>query len=289
MLMSLSRNDACWCGSGQKYKKCHMKQDQLLEEKARKGYQIPDRNLIKTPEQVEGIRKAGHLTARILDMVGDKIKAGVSTDEINTWVHEMTVQHGAIPAPLNYKGYPKSTCTSINNVICHGIPGDTVLVEGDIVNVDVTCILNGYYGDASRMYMIGEVSDEARKLVQVARECMNIGINLAKSLNTTGDIGYAIEQHAKGHGFSVVRDFGGHGTGNDFHEDPFVQHYGSRKYGAVLVPGMVITIEPMVNAGAYKCRVLEDNWTVLTVDGKLSAQWEHTILVTEGEPEILTQ
>lgn len=283
-----SRNELCWCGSGQKYKKCHMKQDQILEEKARQGFQIPRRKLIKTREQIAGIRQAGYLTARILDMVGERIRAGVTTDEVNTWVHEMTIAAGAYPAPLNYKGFPKSTCTSINDVICHGIPGERILEEGDIVNVDVTSILNGYYGDASRMYMIGEVSPEARKLVEVARECTNIGIEMVKAFNTTGDIGYAIEQHALSHGYSVVRDFGGHGIGIEFHEDPFVQHYGSRKYGMVLVPGMVITVEPMVNTGAYQCRVMPDNWTTLTVDGGLSAQWEHTVLVTESGYEILT-
>lgn len=284
-----SRNELCWCGSGQKYKKCHLKLDQSLEEKARQGFQIPKRSLIKNAEQIAGIRQAGSLTARILDMVGEHIRAGITTDEINTWVHEMTVAHGAYPAPLNYKGYPKSTCTSINDVICHGIPGERVLLEGDIVNVDVTCILNGYYGDASRMYMIGEVSPEARRLVEVARECTRVGIEQVKSLNTTGDIGYAIEQHARAQGFSVVRDFGGHGIGLDFHEDPFVQHYGSRKYGMVLVPGMVITVEPMVNTGSYQCKVQADNWTVLTADGGLSAQWEHTVLVTEEGYDILTR
>lgn len=284
----ISRNDHCWCGSGLKYKKCHMEQDERLQELAEQGIPVPDRSMIKTEEQINGIREACQLSRKILDMVGEKIRAGVSTDEIDQWVHEFTVMHGAYPATLNYKGYPKSCCTSINEVICHGIPDDRILKEGDIVNVDVTSILNGYYGDTSRMYLIGEVDEEARRLVQVARECMDIGINQVKPFNRIGDIGYSIEQHAKAHGYSVVEDFGGHGVGLEFHEDPFVQHYGERDSGVVLVPNMVFTVEPMVNQGTHRLKILSDGWTTLTADGKLTAQWEHTVRVTADGAEILS-
>jgi methionyl aminopeptidase len=289
MIKKLSRNDLCWCGSGEKYKKCHMEQDLLLMDMKRKGCQIPPRKLIKTEKQIDGIRRSSQLTCRILDMLEERVRAGVKTIEIDSWVHEATVKAGAYPAPLNYKGYPKSTCTSINNVICHGIPDETVLQEGDIVNIDVTCILDGYYGDASRMYMIGEVSDEARKLVEVARECLTLGIEQVKPFNRTGDIAYTIEQHANSHGFSTVQEFGGHGVGLEFHEEPFVPHYGKRDAGMVLVPNMVFTIEPMVNAGSHKCRILADRWTAVTVDNSLSAQWEHTVRVTGDGVEILSQ
>lgn len=289
MIKKLSRNDPCWCGSGEKYKKCHMEQDLRLMDMKRKGYVVPSRKLIKTEKQIDGIKKSSQLTCQILDMLEERVRAGTKTIEIDSWVHEATVKAGAYPAPLNYKGYPKSTCTSINNVICHGIPDNTVLEEGDIVNIDVTCILDGYYGDASRMYMIGEVSEEAHKLVEVARECLKLGIEQVKPFNRTGDIGYTIEQYAKFHGFSTVQEFGGHGVGLEFHEEPFVPHYGKKDSGMVLVPNMVFTIEPMVNTGGHKCRILADQWTAVTVDNSLSAQWEHTVRVTEDGVEILSQ
>ncbi len=289
VLDKMMRNEVCWCGSGRKYKKCHMEQDERLKELALKGYPVPTRDLIKTPEQIEGIRRACHLSNKVLDMVASRIRAGVKTDDINTWVHEFTVAHGAYPAPLDYEGYPKSVCTSVNDVVCHGIPDDTVLKDGDIVNVDVTCILDGYYGDVSRMYMIGEPSPEARELVEVARECLELGIAQVKPFNRVGDIAYAIEQYAKSRGFSVVQDYGGHGVGLSFHEEPFVQHYGQKDCGMVLVPNMVFTIEPMINAGTYRVKRLADNWTAVTADGKLSAQWEHTVCVTEDGVDVLSR
>jgi len=284
----LSRNDICWCGSGKKYKKCHMEQDIFISNIEKKvGYKIP-RDIMKTEEQIDGIRKSCKLTHEILDMVGERIKAGITTNDINTWVHEYTIEHNAYPAPLGYGGFPKSVCTSINDVICHGIPDDTVLKDGDIVNVDVTCILDGYYGDANRMYIIGEGSKEAVDLVRISKECLEIGIEQVKPYNTLGDIGYAIQQHAESHGYSVVYDYGGHGIGLEFHEEPFVPHIGRKGEGTILLPNMTFTIEPMINIGSPEADVLEDDWTAVTVDGSLSAQWEHTIRVTETGYEILT-
>jgi methionyl aminopeptidase len=247
------------------------------------------RILIKTEEQIDGIRKSGQLTREILDMLEDRIVAGITTEQIDHWVHDYTLDHGATPAPLNYRGFPKSVCTSLNDVICHGIPGPTVVREGDILNVDVTTILDGYYGDASRMWLIGEVSQEARQLVEVTRECMDLGIAQVRPGNRVGDIGYAIQQYAESYGYSVVRRFVGHGTGVRFHEPPDIFHYGNKGAGVLLVPNMVFTIEPMINVGHHDIRVLDDGWTALTVDGSLSAQWEHTVRVTEDGVEILTQ
>ncbi|MCB2297927.1 methionyl aminopeptidase [Clostridium tagluense] len=284
----LSRNDICWCGSGKKYKKCHMEQDIFISNIEQKvGYKIP-RDIMKTEEQIDGIRKSCKLTHEILDMVGERIKVGVTTNEINTWVHEYTVEHNAYPAPLGYGGFPKSVCTSINDVICHGIPDDTVLKDGDIVNVDVTCILDGYYGDANRMFIMGEASKEAIDLVRVSKECLELGIQQVKPYNTLGDIGNAIQQHAESHGYSVVYDYGGHGVGLEFHEEPFVPHIGKKGEGTILLPNMTFTIEPMLNIGSPEADVLEDDWTAVTIDGSLSSQWEHTIRVTETGYEILT-
>jgi methionyl aminopeptidase len=284
----LLRNDICWCGSGKKYKKCHMDQDIFISNLEKKvGYKIP-RDIMKTEEQIDGIRKSCKLTHEILDMVSERIKAGVTTNDINTWVHEYTVEHNAYPAPLGYSGFPKSVCTSINDVICHGIPDDTVIKDGDIVNVDVTCILEGYYGDANRMYIIGEASKEAVDLVRISKECLEKGIEQVKPYNTLGDIGNAIQEHAESHGYSVVYDYGGHGIGLEFHEEPFVPHIGKKGEGMILLPNMTFTIEPMINIGSPDSDVLEDDWTAVTVDGSLSSQWEHTILVTETGYEILT-
>jgi len=285
----LSRNEPCWCGSGSKYKKCHLEQDSKLKELENAGCPVPDRRLIKTEEQIVGIRKACQFSKEILNMVTERIETGIRTDDIDRWVHEYTLNHGAIPACLNYEGFPRSVCTSLNNVICHGIPDDTLLRDGDILNVDVTSIVDGYFGDVSRMFLIGDPSREARELVRVARECLYLGIKQVKPFNRIGDIAYAIEQYANHHGFSVVQDYGGHGVGLEFHEEPFVQHYGEKDAGMVLVPNMVFTIEPMINGGSYKCLRLEDGWTTITVDGSLSAQWEHTVRVTETGVEILSE
>ena len=256
-----------------------------------KGYEVPTRDLIKTPEQIEGIIESGKINTGVLDLVEREIKAGMSTAEIDKLVYDYTTDHGAIPAPLNYEGFPKSVCTSINEVVCHGIPSEEeILEEGDIINVDVSTIYKGYYSDASRMFIIGKTSPEKEKLVRVAKECLEIGMQVAKPYCFVGDIGHAIERHAKKNGFSVVRDLCGHGVGLEFHEAPDVFHFGRKGTGMLLVPGMVFTIEPMINMGTRKVFVdSEDDWTVVTDDELPSAQWEHTFLMTEKGLKILTK
>ncbi|RHU27103.1 type I methionyl aminopeptidase [Parabacteroides sp. TM07-1AC] len=255
-----------------------------------KGHLVPSRKLIKTEEQIEGIRKSGVVNSGILDLVGKEIKAGMSTAEIDKLVYDYTISHGAIPAPLNFEGFPKSVCTSINEVVCHGIPSEKEkLRDGDIINVDVSTILDGYYSDASRMYMIGKVSPEKEKLVRVAKECLEIGMEAAKPFGYVGDIGHAIQKHAEKNGFSVVRDLCGHGVGLEFHEEPEVTHFGRKGTGMLLVPGMVFTIEPMINMGTYRVYIAEeDGWTVITDDELPSAQWEHTFVMREDGLEILS-
>ena len=294
---SLSRNAPCWCGSGKKFKKCHLGKEQIPSPPIQEKPHFSDKLIyIKNEEQIEGIRKSSQLTKKLLDMVEDRIAEGVKTNEIDQWVHSETLAHGAIPAPLNYghgKGrrrmpFPKSICTSPNNVICHGIPNNQALSNGDILNVDITCILDGFFGDASRMFIIGDVPEETRKLVEVTRECLNLGIEQVFPSKRLGDIGHAIQNHAEKNGFSVVRDFAGHGVGIEFHEAPQVLHYGQPGKGEMLRENMVFTIEPMINMGSYECRILGDGWTAVTADGSLSAQWEHTLLVTNSGAEILT-
>ena len=255
-----------------------------------KGCRVPSHKMIKTAEQIEGIRKSAAINTAVLDLVGEQIHAGMSTEEINTLVYNYTVAHGAIPAPLNYEGFPKSVCTSLNDEVCHGIPDKRVILrDGDIINVDVSTILNGYFSDASRMFMIGEVRSEVRKLVEVARECLELGFKAARPWGFLGDVGAAVLEHAEKHGYSVVREFGGHGVGLKFHEDPFVSHTGRKGTGMLLVPGMVFTIEPMINMGSRKIFIDADNdWTVLTDDGMPSAQWEYTVLITETGAEMIT-
>ncbi len=255
-----------------------------------KGHLVPSRKLIKTPEQIEGIRRSGVVNTGVLDLIAREIKEGMSTAAIDKLVYDYTVSHGAIPAPLNYEGFPKSVCTSINDVVCHGIPDEKeILRDGDIVNVDVSTILDGYYSDASRMFMIGNVSPEKKRLVEVTKECLQIGMEAAKPFGFVGDIGYAIQKHAEKNGYSVVRDLCGHGVGLAFHEEPEVLHFGRKGTGMLLVPGMVFTIEPMINMGRYEVYIDEDDgWTVLTDDGLPSAQWEHTFVMTDHGLEILT-
>lgn len=255
-----------------------------------RGHEVPSRKLIKTPEQIEGIRLSGIVNTGVLDLVESSIRPGMSTAEIDRLVYDYTVSHGAVPAPLNYEGFPKSVCTSVNEVVCHGIPDEKVLLrEGDIVNVDVSTILNGYYSDASRMFLIGDVSAEKRRLVEVTKECLRIGAAAAKPYGFVGDIGAAIQRHAEKNGYSVVRDLCGHGVGLKFHEEPEVAHYGHRGTGMLLVPGMVFTIEPMINMGDWRVTVDErDGWTVRTRDGLPSAQWEHTFVMTGNGLKILT-
>ncbi len=251
---------------------------------------VPSRSLIKTPEQIEGIRRSGIINTGVLDLVEKEIHQGMSTGEIDKLVYDYTIGHGAIPAPLNYEGFPKSVCTSINEVVCHGIPSEfEILKEGDIINVDVSTILNGYYSDASRMFIIGKTTPKKQHLVEVTKECLEIGMKAAQPFGFVGDIGYAIEKHAKANGFSVVRDLCGHGVGLEFHEEPDVEHFGKPGTGMLLVPGMVFTIEPMINMGTWKVFIdEEDGWTVVTEDEKPSAQWEHTFVMTDNGLEILT-
>lgn len=287
--MKINRNDNCWCGSGKKYKKCHAEFDEKYEALKRQSFLMPPRDIIKNKEQIEGIKKSAKINNEILDLVGEKIKEGMSTADIDKIVYDYTISQGAIPAPLNYGGFPKSVCTSINEEVCHGIPDENIILKsGDIINVDVSTIKDGYFSDASRMYMIGEVSDEAKRLVEVSKECLQKGIEAVKPWGFLGDIGAAVQEHAEKNGYSVVREFGGHGVGLQFHEDPFVAHVGRKGEGMVLVPGMTFTIEPMINEGRYEVFVDADNdWTAITEDGSLSAQWEHMILVTEDGIEIL--
>jgi methionyl aminopeptidase len=243
---------------------------------------------LKEKEDIICIKRAGRLAVDILNHVEEYIKPGVTTNDINTMVEEYTKKNKALSAPLNYHGFPKSVCTSVNNVICHGIPDDTVLKDGDIVNVDVTPILDRYFADASKTFFVGSPGKEAQKIVSVARECLRLGVLEVKPGNRIGDIGYAIQKYAEGHGCSVVREYVGHGVGFEFHESPQVPHFGQKGQGIPLVPGMVFTIEPMINLGKHNLHVLFDNWTVVTDDGSLSAQFEQTVLVTDTGFEILT-
>jgi methionyl aminopeptidase len=245
---------------------------------------------IKTPEEIEKMRVAGRLAADVLEMIAAHVKPGITTNELDRICHDFIVQEQqAIPAPLNYRGFPKSVCTSINHVVCHGIPNDRALKNGDIVNIDITVIKDGYHGDTSEMFCVGEPSIRARRLVEIAYECMKTGIALVRPGVRLGDIGAAIQRYAESHNFSVVREYCGHGIGRQFHEEPQVLHYGTAGTGMALEPGMTITIEPMINTGKRHVTLLPDGWTVVTRDRSLSAQWEHTILVTQEGHEVLTR
>lgn len=245
---------------------------------------------IKNAEEIKKMRVAGHLAAQVLEMIEPYVQAGIATNELNAICHNYIVNElDAIPAPLNYRGFPKSICTSPNHVVCHGIPSDKTLKNGDIVNIDVTVIKDGYHGDTSKMFFVGEASVLAQRLCRIAHECLYIGTRLVKPGHHLGDIGAAIQQHAESHNFSIVREYCGHGIGKQFHEDPQVLHFGKAGTGVILKPGMIFTIEPMVNAGRREVSLLPDGWTVITKDRKLSAQWEHTILVTETGYEVLTR
>jgi methionyl aminopeptidase len=284
----VGRNDPCPCGSGLKYKKCCLLKKDSEHHDLKDLYLQKYRIRLKKKEDIKGIRKAGQLVLEILRLVKETIRPGITTDDINTLVHEFTIRKNAISAPLNYRGFPKSVCVSVNEVVCHGIPGKLVLKDGDIVNVDVTPILNGYYADASQTFFVGVPSSEAQKIVRVARESLKVGMSMVCPGNTIGDIGWAIQKYAEGEGCSVVREFVGHGVGFEFHEPPEVPHYGLKGKGIGLVPGMVFTIEPMINLGRKNILILEDKWTVVTEDGSLSAQFEQTLAVTENGYESLT-
>jgi methionyl aminopeptidase len=284
----VGRNALCPCGSGLKYKRCCIGKDPAPRESLEKRYEREYQIHLKKGPDIEGLRKAGKLVIETLDLAASIVKPGVKTDAINTLVHDFTIQNHAIPAPLNYRGFPKSVCVSVNDVICHGIPGDYRLADGDIVNIDVTSILDGYYADASKTFFVGTPGPEARKIVRVARQSLKEGMAMVKPGNSVGDIGHAIQRYAESNGCSVVRDFVGHGIGTDFHEHPQVPHFGKKGQGIELVPGMVFTIEPMINLGEYSLRILKDKWTAVTKDGSLSAQFEQTLLVTETGMESLT-
>ena len=289
-MMKIGRNDPCWCGSGKKYKICHMALDEKIHHYELEGHMVPRRDILKTKEQIEGIKESSKINIAVLDAVEKMIAPGISTEEIDQLVHDMTVRMGGIPAPLNFEGYPKSVCTSINEVVCHGIPSkDRILIEGDIVNVDVSTIYKGYFSDSSRMFCIGEVSEEKKKLVQVTKECVEKGLEMVKPWNFLGDMAQVINDHAKANGYSIVVEIGGHGIGLEFHEEPFVSYVTKAGTEMLMVPGMVFTIEPMVNMGTSEIYVDDqDGWTVYTEDGMPSAQWEITVAVTEDGHEVLT-
>lgn len=287
----MERNELCWCGSGKKYKKCHMQIEDKILLLAAEGHIVPDRSMLKTPAQIEEIKKSAALNTAVLDHVAKHIHAGMSTAEIDKLVYDYTTEHGGIPAPLGYEGFPKSVCTSINNEVCHGIPDEHIILEdGDIINVDVSTILNGYYSDASRMFAIRELSDRAKKIMKVTEECVELGLAAAKPWGHLGDIADAINSHAQANGYSVVEDIGGHGIGLEFHEEPFVSYVTPKGSEMVLVPGMMFTIEPMINEGSPDFFVDEENdWTVYTEDDGLSAQIEYMVLVTETGVEVLSK
>lgn len=290
-MKKIGRNDACWCGSGKKYKKCHQRFDEHLKQLQQQGYVLPKHKMIKNAAQIQGIREAAVVNNGLLDCIEENIHVGMTTEDIDILTCQFLKDHDATSADLHYQGYPKSICTSVNDEVCHGIPSkDVVLKEGDIINVDATSCYKGYYADASRMFMIGKVSDEARRLVEVTRECLYKGIEAIKPYESTlSDIGRAVQKHAESNGYSVVREFCGHGVGLSMHEDPYVLHYDPGYKTELLVPGMVITIEPMINQGKRNIHIGENEWTAYTDDGKLSAQWEHTLLVTETSVEIISK
>lgn len=290
MSVKIGRNDPCWCKSGKKYKACHQAFDEKIARIRDAGHIVPDHELIKNAEQIAGIKESAKINIAVLDYVAENIKEGMSTEEINTLVHEKTLSMGGYPAPLNYQGFPKSVCVSVNDQVCHGIPSeDEILQDGDIVNVDVSTILNGYFSDSSRMFCIGDVSPEKKRLVEVARECLDVGLKEVKPWGFLGDMGQAIHDYAYSHGYTVVREIGGHGVGLEFHEDPWVSYNSRKGTEMLMVPGMMFTIEPMINMGRVEIYVDDENdWTVYTEDGKPSAQWEVQVLVTEDGYEIIS-
>lgn len=290
MAKKIGRNDPCWCKSGRKYKACHQAFDEKIARFAAEGHTVPDHSMIKTLDQIAAIKESAKINIAVLDYVAKHIQAGMNTEEIDAMVFEKTTRMGGYPAPLNYEGYPKSTCTSVNNQVCHGIPSkDVILKEGDIVNVDISTNLNGFYSDSSRMFCIGEVSPEKKQLVEVARECVYEGLKEVKPWGFLGDMGQAVHDYAYAHGYTVVREIGGHGVGLEFHEDPWVGYNSKRGTEMLMVPGMIFTIEPMINMGRVDIYIDErNNWTAYTEDGKPSAQWEVQVLVTEDGYEIIS-
>lgn len=289
-MIKIGRNEPCWCGSNKKYKQCHEAFDEKLRRMERQGYIIPSHDQIKTPDQVEKIKESAKINIAVLDYVAENIHAGMTTEEIDKLVYEKTTEMGGIPAPLNYEGFPKSVCTSLNNEVCHGIPSDQIiLTDGDIINVDCSTILDGYYSDSSRMFCIGQVSEEAKRLVEVTKQAVEEGVRNVIPWNTLGDMGAAVHKIATDHGYTVVREIGGHGVGIDFHEDPFVSYCTKPGTGMVMAPGLMFTIEPMINQfGDEIYQDAENGWTIYTEDDGLSAQWEVQVLVTETGCEIIS-
>ncbi len=287
-MFGVGRNAPCPCGSGKKFKKCCMSADSPQPVDMKKLYARKYDIRLKSGNEIEGIRKSGGLVIETLDLLESHIRPGVTTDELDRIAHEFALDHQAIPAPLNYRGFPKSICTSVNDVICHGIPGKQALVDGDIINVDVTLIYQGYFADASKTYFVGRPGPDAQKIVRVTAECLKAAMEVLKPGNTIGDIGWAIQSCAEPQQCSVVREFVGHGIGSEFHEPPQIPHYGRKGSGILLVPGMVFTVEPMINLGKPDLFVAADNWTAITRDRKLSAQFEQTFLITTEGYESLT-
>ncbi len=299
-------NDPCWCGSGRKYKRCHKRSEGRVlpgevspmrpvpEHIARPPYADTgdvvawDEPRIKSPEVIERMRHAGNVAAEILRLAGEHVRSGLTTDELDAYVHELYIERGAYPSPLNYHGYPKSLCTSVNEVICHGIPDSRALLDGDIVNLDVTAYIGGVHGDTNATFFVGEVDQQSRELVHITEECMWKGIEAVKPGRPLNDIGRAIEQHARAHRYGVVKAFIGHGIGEQFHTDIQVLHYYDSRSTMLMRPGMTFTIEPMITLGSWQHRMWDDGWTAVTSDGKRTAQFEHTVLVTDDGVDVLT-
>ncbi len=290
VVRKMGRNDPCWCGSGKKYKACHAAFDDKLKKYALMGKIVPDHSIIKTPEQIEKIKESAAINIAILDRIEKEIHEGMPTSEIDKIVYDMSIEAGAIPAPLNYEGYPYSVCTSVNEQVCHGFPSDNVILKsGDIVNVDCSTILNGFFSDSSRMFCIGEVSEEKKRLVQITKEACYEGLKYAKPWGFLGDVGQAVHDYCYDNGYTIVREIGGHGVGLEFHEDPWVGYHSKKGTEMLLVPGMIFTIEPMVNMGKEDIVTDKKNgWEVSTKDGQPSAQWELMVLITEDGNEVLS-
>ena len=290
-MKKIGRNDPCWCGSGKKYKQCHMAFDNKKKQFKIEGEEVPTRDMIKNEAEIAAIRESAKINTAVLDEVAKHIKEGMSTQDIDDIVYNFTKAQGAIPAPLGYEGFPKSVCTSINEEVCHGIPDENIILRnGDIINVDVSTILDGYYSDSSRMFCIGEVSEEKQRLVRIAKESLEVGLKAVKPWGFLGDMAEAINTFITNNGYSVVREIGGHGIGLEFHEEPFVSYVTPKGTEMVLVPGMMFTIEPMINEGSPDFFIDEENgWTVYTEDDGLSAQIEYMVLVTETGVEVLTK
>jgi len=289
MSRNLGRNDLCWCGSGKKYKTCHITFDEKINSYEIQGHIVPPRDIIKTKEQIAGIRESSKVNIAILDYISDKMRIGMTTEEIDQLIYRKTIELGGTPAPLGYQGFPKSVCTSINNQVCHGIPSEQdILKDGDIINVDVSTLYKEYFSDSSRMFCMGKVSDDKKRLVKVAKECIEVGLEQVKPWGFLGDMGQAIHEHAIKNGYTVVKEIGGHGVGLEFHEEPYVSYVTKQNTEMLMVPGMVFTIEPMVNMGTDAIFIdSENDWTAYTEDGNPSAQWEVTVAVTEEGYDIL--